>query len=290
MSEATCQEVWKSMDSAPRDGSRFIAWRVEHDGKDRCFSTVTARWDSEKFVWRDGRGILNAWTDHPPRQFNCAHFFEETIVDGVVLCGECGTMLEDLAPPANQPLPIPGAVSMSRSGYGDCDDDVEVPETSEISRLNLAAKQNFDSLVDNQRSFDLRWNASQRAIKCWQAAHPGNDLVWPDHADLCVWLMEQHALRESWKESVLVEVGQCPVESPQSRSSAYFQQCAEHLAAKLVEVQKMLVSIRDGGLIPVHFKRTHAKLAELIGLDDGRRYFDDFIDELSPAPKVGSHE
>ena len=30
-----------------------------------------------------------------------------------------------------------------------------------------------------------------RAIKRWQAAHPGNDLRWPDHADLVVWLMEQ---------------------------------------------------------------------------------------------------
>jgi hypothetical protein len=28
-----------------------------------------------------------------------------------------------------------------------------------------------------------------RAIKRWQAAHPGNDHVWPDHKDLLVWLM-----------------------------------------------------------------------------------------------------
>jgi hypothetical protein len=42
-----------------------------------------------------------------------------------------------------------------------------------------------------QASADLRWGADMRAIKRWQEAHPGNDLVWPDHADLCVWLMEQ---------------------------------------------------------------------------------------------------
>ena len=42
-----------------------------------------------------------------------------------------------------------------------------------------------------QATFDLRWQADQRAIKKWQAAHPGNDLVWPDHADMVVWLLEQ---------------------------------------------------------------------------------------------------
>ena len=40
-------------------------------------------------------------------------------------------------------------------------------------------------------TFDLRWDADMRAIKRWQDAHPGNDLVWPDHADMVVWLLEQ---------------------------------------------------------------------------------------------------
>lgn len=62
-----------------------------------------------------------------------------------------------------------------------------------------------------------------------------------------------------WQESVLVEVGQCPVESPQSRSSAYFQHRAEHLAARLVEAQSYEVDAkryrhlrnRRGGYIEV---------------------------------------
>ena len=40
-------------------------------------------------------------------------------------------------------------------------------------------------------TFNLRWKADMRAIKRWQAAHPGSELAWPDHADLVVWLMEQ---------------------------------------------------------------------------------------------------
>lgn len=39
-----------------------------------------------------------------------------------------------------------------------------------------------------QEVFDSRWNADMRAIKRWQEANPGNDLVWPDHADLVLWL------------------------------------------------------------------------------------------------------
>ena len=49
-------------------------------------------------------------------------------------------------------------------------------------------------------TFDLRWKADQRAIKRWQAAHPGNDLTWPDHSDMVVWLMEQTRNEELERE------------------------------------------------------------------------------------------
>lgn len=42
-----------------------------------------------------------------------------------------------------------------------------------------------------QQTFDLRWQADMRAIKRWQAANPGNDLTFPDRADMVVWLLEQ---------------------------------------------------------------------------------------------------
>lgn len=46
-------------------------------------------------------------------------------------------------------------------------------------------------LAEYQAGFDMRWHADQRAIQRWQAAAPGRELRWPDHTDLCVWLMEQ---------------------------------------------------------------------------------------------------
>jgi hypothetical protein len=46
-------------------------------------------------------------------------------------------------------------------------------------------------LAERRASFNLRWQADMRAINMWQQAHPERgDLVWPDHADLVVWLMD----------------------------------------------------------------------------------------------------
>lgn len=63
-----------------------------------------------------------------------------------------------------------------------------------VKRL-IAAKRELDEALrkagELQRSFDLRWKADRRATEMWQRAHPGNDLVWPDHADMVVWLLEQ---------------------------------------------------------------------------------------------------
>lgn len=42
-----------------------------------------------------------------------------------------------------------------------------------------------------QHTFVVRWQADMRAIGRWRKAHPGNDLRWPDHADMVVWLLEQ---------------------------------------------------------------------------------------------------
>lgn len=44
--------------------------------------------------------------------------------------------------------------------------------------------------------FRLRWDADMRAIRRWQEA-TGKELVWPDHADLVVWLLEQLELAEA---------------------------------------------------------------------------------------------
>jgi len=63
--------------------------------------------------------------------------------------------------------------------------------------LREAYRQADDECNDLRRTFDLRWAADMRAIERWQAAHPGNDLMWPDHADMVVWLL--HA-NDCWQK------------------------------------------------------------------------------------------
>jgi hypothetical protein len=57
---------------------------------------------------------------------------------------------------------------------------------AEISRLRAI-------IMEQQQSLDFRWEADMRAIKRWQAAGPGRELTWPDHADMVVWLLEGDA-------------------------------------------------------------------------------------------------
>lgn len=64
--------------------------------------------------------------------------------------------------------------------------------------LIAAHREACDEIDERQASFDLRWKADMRAIKAWQTAHPGKERMWPDHADLCVWLMDEiERMRES---------------------------------------------------------------------------------------------
>jgi len=64
---------------------------------------------------------------------------------------------------------------------------------------NLNAKLKADN-KELGHSFDMRWGASRRATERWQAANPGNDLTWPDHADLVAWCLDQvSAIREAAK-------------------------------------------------------------------------------------------
>ena len=63
--------------------------------------------------------------------------------------------------------------------------DADLPKRlqEEIERLQKENKELTDV-------FDLRWKADMCAIKKWQEV-TGKAFVWPDHVDLCVWLMEQ---------------------------------------------------------------------------------------------------
>lgn len=53
----------------------------------------------------------------------------------------------------------------------------------------------LDEIDAQQASAKLRWQADMRAIKRWESL-TGKTMTWPDHADLCTWLMlEVDAIR-----------------------------------------------------------------------------------------------
>ena len=48
-----------------------------------------------------------------------------------------------------------------------------------------------DEAFELRDVFELRCKTDKRAIELWQAAHPGNENVWPDRTDLVLWLLDQ---------------------------------------------------------------------------------------------------
>lgn len=54
-------------------------------------------------------------------------------------------------------------------------------------------------------SFNLRWKADIRAIKKWQIK-TGKKLRWPDHADLCVYLMDELDKKRFWFEKIIISI------------------------------------------------------------------------------------
>lgn len=67
----------------------------------------------------------------------------------------------------------------------------QIPVGSEIRQLISEIRHHRRNPTELQQTFNFRYDADMRAIKMWQAAHPGNDLTWPDRADLVLWLLEQ---------------------------------------------------------------------------------------------------
>lgn len=59
---------------------------------------------------------------------------------------------------------------------------------AELDRARIAELELNDQEIDSL--FELRWQADHRAIERWRAA-TGREFVRPDHADLCVWLMDR---------------------------------------------------------------------------------------------------
>lgn len=71
-----------------------------------------------------------------------------------------------------------------------------------VGKAQAAISEN----AETQHVFDVQWKADQRAIKRWQKANPGNELVWPDRADMVVFLMgELDKLSKPGKHDIAID-------------------------------------------------------------------------------------
>ena len=71
--------------------------------------------------------------------------------------------------------------------------DVCITAIPELLDALEAARKDASEL---RQSFDVRWEADMRAIKRWHDAG-GDELTWPDHVELQIWLLEQLDARDS---------------------------------------------------------------------------------------------
>jgi hypothetical protein len=79
------------------------------------------------------------------------------------------------------------------------------PDHDETKKAALAFQYDeamASELAEWKASFDLYYDASQRAIKMWQEAHPDQADIWPDQANLIVWLMEELTGAKQWVDDL----------------------------------------------------------------------------------------
>ena len=111
---------------------------------------------------------------------------------GQRMCVNCGRYAPE-GHDRSQPLPE----CVDANGLSACTFDVTPQEACRLWRdryyeKRVEIERLQADLDDTNRIFEMHWDCSMRAIRMWQAANPGNDLVWPDAADLLVWLLDQH--------------------------------------------------------------------------------------------------
>ena len=70
----------------------------------------------------------------------------------------------------------------------------QMNNNQDIRALGARIVELEDQIKEYEQSFELYYDASMRGIKMWQEA-TGRDMVWPDKADLIVWLLEKFEAR-----------------------------------------------------------------------------------------------
>lgn len=101
-----------------------------------------------------------------------------------------------------------------------------------VTEYDKEIKKIRAEITEHEQSFNLRWKADMRAIERWQAEAPGRELTWPDHADLCVWLLGQLTSLQSAYERAIAVMKELIIATPphdaKQRAVAIIAQAEAH--------------------------------------------------------------
>ena len=102
-------------------------------------------------------------------------------------------------------------------------------------------------LAEMNASFELRWLADMRAIARWREESPvERDLLWPDHADMVVWLIGQLEAKDDLIKAALT----CVLNSGKNYSSKFRRETVAMLRAD-VAMQDQVRAVREAEEIAV---------------------------------------
>lgn len=111
-----------------------------------------------------------------------------------------------------QATPGPWAVREGTYAVHQPEFECWIPADKNDAALIVAAINALPQLIaaarerdDLQKTFDVRWDCDQRAIERWQEA-TGHKTVWPDGADLTVWLLTELEQAEAARDEALKEL------------------------------------------------------------------------------------
>lgn len=75
------------------------------------------------------------------------------------------------------------------------DDSVPADLRDQLKRAIAEIEDLHSQIAEKEKSFDIRWDADMRAIDRWHAV-TNKKMIWPDHVDLVIWLLEQLEKKE----------------------------------------------------------------------------------------------
>lgn len=139
---------------------------------------------------------------------------------------------------------------LSEAAFGDSDTCRLAQRAADaLARLQAENLRLREELTEYENVFNSTWEADMRAVRRWQAAHPGKDLVHPDHANLCFWLLAEIERKDAALQDIKQKAG----------THAVDRRVAESPLAVLDPGFAGIYAVADRALSPAEKRETRAE-------------------------------